>query len=178
VRRLPVSSWGQVSELTPDDQAAVFQADRQVETLLQQTAKALQACGCRPRLESLQKAFTLSDIEITILLICLAPMLDLRYEQLYGYLQDDVTRKRPSVNLVLNLLCHTAAQRLSMLAEFQDEAPLLRHGLLEFGNEGGADIKGVLACSLLCDSTVTAYLLGRYQRENASEPGGIRSPLH
>ena len=42
---------------------------------------------------------------IDVLLICLASELDLRYERLYAYLQDDVTRKQPSVDLVLNLLC-------------------------------------------------------------------------
>lgn len=42
--------------------------------------------------------------EVDLLLICLAPELDLRYEKLYAYLQDDVTKKRPTVELALNLL--------------------------------------------------------------------------
>jgi hypothetical protein len=39
------------------------------------------------------------------LLIVVAPDLDLRYERIYGYLQDDIGRKRPAIDLLANLLC-------------------------------------------------------------------------
>ena len=42
--------------------------------------------------------FGLTVVERDILLLALAPELDLRYERLYAYLQDDVTRKRPTVD--------------------------------------------------------------------------------
>ena len=76
-------------------------------------------------------AFNLDAFERGALLVCLAAHLDLRYERLYGYLQDDVTRKRPSVNLVLNLLCAPGEDRLNRLAYFAEGAPLVNHHLLE-----------------------------------------------
>ena len=36
---------------------------------------------------------------------------DLRYERIYAYLQDDVTRRRPTVELVLNVLCESSAEK-------------------------------------------------------------------
>src|SRR5262249_51091010 len=51
----------------------------------------------------LQQWFALSDFDLDAVVIALAPELDLRYERLYGYLQDDVTRRGPTVDLVLNL---------------------------------------------------------------------------
>jgi len=36
----------------------------------------------------------MTDFDVDALLVCLAPALDLRYEQLYGFLQDDVTRRQ------------------------------------------------------------------------------------
>lgn len=45
------------------------------------------------RLHILSELFQLDPFEIDILLICLAPELDLRYEKLYAYLQNDVTKK-------------------------------------------------------------------------------------
>ena len=45
----------------------------------------------------LQKAFGLDTIDLDIVLIALAPEVDLRYERLFAYLQDDVTRRRPTV---------------------------------------------------------------------------------
>jgi|SRR5919106_230081 hypothetical protein len=58
--------------------------------------------GIRLRLEELTRTFGLTPFDIDTLLVCLAPEIDGRYERLYAYLHDDVTRKRPSVNLVLN----------------------------------------------------------------------------
>ena len=52
------------------------------------------------RLQHLVQIFGLSPFELDALLVTLAPALDLRYERLYGYLQDDVTRKRPSVKFL------------------------------------------------------------------------------
>src|SRR5262245_25015400 len=42
-------------------------------------------------LKYLASAFGLSSFDIAVALIALAPELDLRYERLFGYLQDDVT---------------------------------------------------------------------------------------
>ena len=56
------------------------------------------------RLSALAYVFDLDPLETEIVLICLAPDIDLRYERLYGYLQDDVTRRRPTTDLVAKLL--------------------------------------------------------------------------
>jgi hypothetical protein len=59
----------------------------------------------------LQQTFELESIDLDIMLIALAPETDLRYERLFAYLHDDVTRRRPSVDLALNLLCATRERR-------------------------------------------------------------------
>jgi len=64
------------------------------------------------RLDTLQRMFELDRLEIDALLICMAIELDLRYERLYAYLQDDVTKKKPSVDLVLNLLSSSVDTKL------------------------------------------------------------------
>src|SRR5215472_15821500 len=56
------------------------------------------------RLRRLCDLFELEPFEREALLVCLAPHVDLRYERLYAYLQDDVSRRRPTVDLVLRLL--------------------------------------------------------------------------
>jgi len=110
------------------------QATRQAETL----AQAARQQGSMVRLEHLESVFNLDRFDVDTLLICLAPGLDLRYERLYGYLQDDVTRKRPSVNLALDLLCAPGPGRLSMLPHFADDAPLFKYHLLERETPAGA----------------------------------------
>jgi hypothetical protein len=57
--------------------------------------------GTELRLHTLSELFGLDSFEEDILLIGLAPELDLKYEKLYSYLQNDVTKKKPSVDLVI-----------------------------------------------------------------------------
>jgi AAA+ superfamily predicted ATPase len=78
----------------------------------------------------LEREFGLTPFDVDVILIVLAPELDSRYERLYAYLQDDVTRRRPSVDLVLNLLCGSLSDKLERRAHFAADAPLLQHDLL------------------------------------------------
>ena len=87
--------------------------------------------GITLRLDTLARLFQLTSFDTDALLICLAPELDLRYERLYAYLQDDVTKKRPSVDLVLNLLCPSLEAKLAARGRFAPESPLFKHHLLE-----------------------------------------------
>jgi AAA+ superfamily predicted ATPase len=50
---------------------------------------------------------------------------DLKYERIYAYLQDDVNRRRPSVDLALNLLCVSTAEKLARRAYFAPDGRLL-----------------------------------------------------
>ncbi len=78
----------------------------------------------------LKQTFGLSEFDLDLILIAVAPEIDLRYERLYAYLQDDVTRKRPSVDLALNLLCPSAEAKLLQRVHFAPDAPLIKHDLL------------------------------------------------
>ncbi len=84
-------------------------------------------------------AFDLAPLESEILLLCLLPECDLRYERIVAYLQDDITCKRPSVDLALNLLCADQAERLAARALFLREAPLLAGRLLRSAPRDGRD---------------------------------------
>ncbi len=106
---------------------------RSVEYARETIARRLEATaatGTLPRLVQLVHQFGLGSFDQDSLLIALAPEVELRYERLYAYLQDDVTRKRPSVSLMLNLLCDAPEHRLDKRTRFYGDAPLLRHGLI------------------------------------------------
>ena len=157
-------SWGQTVVLEPKHARAfadaLAQADRQVQTL----AGMARRQGQTLRLEHLATTFGLDRFDLDTLLICLAPTLDLRYERLYAYLQDDVTRKRPCVNLVLDLLCAAdPAGRLPRLLRFADDAPLFRYHLLEWASESGPGTPPLLSHALSVDPAIVAWLLGGYQ---------------
>ena len=116
--------------------------------------------GVSLRLEELARLFRLTPFDIDVLLICLAPELDLRYERLYAYLQDDVTRKRPSVDLVLNLLCPTFKDKLAARDRFSSESPLLKHHLIHLFDDPSYQNPPMLSKYLKVDERVVNYLLG------------------
>ncbi|MDB5913468.1 MAG: ATPase, partial [Ramlibacter sp.] len=88
-----------------------------------------------PGFAPVAQAFALEDVDLAALLVALAPDVDLRYERIYGYLQDDLTRRRPSTDLLANLLASDAAQRLAVCARLARPAPLLREAILVAGEE-------------------------------------------
>jgi len=115
--------------------------------------------GIELRLERLEQIFGLDAFEIDALLVCLAVEMDLRYEKLYAYLQDDVTKKRPSVGLVLNLLAPTIEAGFDARRYFSAEAALFRHHLLTLFDDPAQPHPPLLARSLGVDPRIVRYLL-------------------
>jgi AAA+ superfamily predicted ATPase len=112
------------------------------------------------RLPSLQELFSLDSFETDALLTCLLPELDLRYEKIYAYLQNDVTRKRPTVDLVLTLLCPGMAGRFAARGHFSPAAPLVENRLLSLSSGGPETPAPLLSQSLALDERIIGYLLG------------------
>ncbi len=82
-----------------------------------------------PRLRQLARDFHLDRLDLELLLVAMAPDVDARFERLYGYLNDDVTRRRATVALALELCGEPAAGtgRFRLAAG----APLVAGGLVE-----------------------------------------------
>jgi SpoVK/Ycf46/Vps4 family AAA+-type ATPase len=118
-------------------------------------------------LPQLGNLFGLSWIERQAIVICLAPELRRKYDRLYAYLQDDITRKRPSVDLVLELLCETESQRWRTRGLLSDSAALLRAGLVRKANDSrspsGSSGLGQL---IELDARVCQFLLGGSQMDD------------
>ena len=120
-----------------------------------------QAAVPESRLGWLARVYGLSPFDVDVLLLALAPELDLRYSSLYAYLQDNVTHKRPSVDLALNLLCSTADEKLERRAHFAPDAPLARHGLLQLYSEPPPPQTSLLPQMFRLDEQVVRLLLGQ-----------------
>jgi hypothetical protein len=105
-------------------------------------------------------AYGLTAFDLDLLLIAIAPELDLRYERLYAYLQDDATRKRPTVDLALNLLCPSAAARIDARTRVAADAPLLHHGLLHLIVDPNQPHQPLLARAMRPDDQVVRLILG------------------
>ncbi|MDD5319217.1 MAG: AAA family ATPase [Methylococcales bacterium] len=113
-------------------------------------------------LPQLAHLFGLSPFEIQAVVICLAPELRRKYDKLYAYLQDDITRKKPSVDLVLDLLCETEADKWNARAFLSGHAPLMRAGILQKTDDPHSPSgSSGLAQFLNLDHRILDFLLGR-----------------
>jgi hypothetical protein len=87
--------------------------------------------------------FGLLPHEQQMLLICLLPEVDVGYERIFGYLQDNVTARRPTVDLLLQLIAPSMPERLALRRAFWPEGALIRPGLLQLqAAEDGAGLAG------------------------------------
>lgn len=105
-------------------------------------------------LDGLAERFGLTPLDLDLLLIAVAPDLDARFERLYGYLNDDLTRRRPTVGLALEL-CGLAGAS-SARFRLAPGAPLVAGGLLEVTEPERPPLSRVLAVP----DRVTGHLLG------------------
>lgn len=160
-RRSPGEHWGSNVTLSEEDahrfEDALFRADEKIQSLESQA----QEQGVKLRLKSLIETFGLSRFEWWAFVVCLAPALDLRYERIYGYLQDDVTRVQPGVDLILALLLPEGLGRLDYLCCFERSAPLRLFRLLLPLEENGRQPNS-LRQTFQVSPEVVSWLLGVY----------------
>ena len=129
------------------------------EEIHQRVAETV-ATGITLRLPYLQQIFNLSEFETDLVLLGLAPEVDLRYQKLYAYLQDDVTRKRPSVDLALELFCNSWEERVRAREAFIQSSPLLNYKLILLHEDPIDRPSPLLVRSLKLDDRITEFLLG------------------
>ena len=134
---------------SPDDETLAFVAD------VEARAAEAEAAGHGVRLRHVQRAFDLVPADVELLLVALAPDLDARLESLYGYLHDDVSRRRASIGLALEL-AGVPLPGAAARARLQAGAPLIDSGLVEVEETE----RPFLTRGLRVPDRVTMYLLG------------------
>ncbi|MEP7216203.1 MAG: AAA family ATPase, partial [Anaerolineaceae bacterium] len=101
----------------------------------------------------------LSAFDIGCLLLCLSSEQDLGTERLVAYTQDDVSKRRPRIDLALRVL-ESSRRRGELRAAFHLDAPLRRWRLIALHDEQGQPHTPLLARYISLDPRIAAYLLG------------------
>jgi Winged helix domain, variant/ATPase family associated with various cellular activities (AAA) len=133
---------------------------------LERAADAAEAGGADLRLRRLARTFDLAPLDVELLLVALAPEIDPRFERLYGYLNDDVSRRRPTVGLAL-ALCGIGGASGPGRARLAASGPLVAGGLLEVEDHE----RPFLGRALRVPDRVVSHLLGD------DDPDASLSPL-
>jgi SpoVK/Ycf46/Vps4 family AAA+-type ATPase len=145
----------------PPELRATVQAelDQLSLDIARHTAESLRQ-GVPLRLTELSRIFDLTAFDLDVILICLAPELDRGYERLYAYLHDDVTRRQPTVDLALNLLCPDLDTKVAARTRLTTAASLLQFHLVELREEPGQRSTSSLGSTLRLEPRVVSFLVG------------------
>jgi hypothetical protein len=143
------SDWSPDADSRERWQAVEARADQQ------------EAAGAVLRLRRLARSAGLSDLDVDLLVIALLPDLDGRFERLYAYLNDDVTRRRASVGIALQLAGHSPMAAAAR-GRLEPSRPLLDQNLVQVED---AD-RPLLTRALRVPDRVAAHLLG----DDAADP--------
>ena len=158
--------------MTVPPRAHTALADRR--NRIEAAADRAETGGNRLRLRALQRSFGLDAADLDLWLVAIAPDVDPRFERLYGYLHDDVSRRRASTGLALALtfgaLTGPAGRERR---RFGAHSALVAGGLIEIED---AD-RPFLTRSLRVPDRVTAHMLGDDQSDPlvAGLQGGVPS---
>jgi winged helix domain-containing protein/ATPase family protein associated with various cellular activities (AAA) len=148
-----------------EEQQKLEQGLAELQDEIEARRAASHKAGVYLSLSRLTELFALTPFEEQCLIICLAPEVDRKYEKLYAYLQDDATRKKPGVDLVLNLLCANQGQKLLARTVFDPYATLLKFKLLQMTDGGSDGQVPLLSRTLKLDDRIVNFLLGYPQMD-------------
>ena len=151
-----------VQQTQPQD--STLQAfDNDLDALERRVA-SIEEVACRENvmlpLQRVAGLLDLDSFERRVVVIGLAAEVNIKYERLFEYLQDDVTKKRPTVALVNSLLCQPTASSLALRRYFEPESKLLRWQIISLHDDPGARKPVLLARYLKLDERIVSYLLG------------------
>lgn len=146
---------GRLPESLLNDLRPYWQAEAEVGQLIRDAIVATPA-GLGLRLRTLGAAFGLSEVERDLILLCLLPEVDSRYRRIYGYLQDDASRTKPPVELLLQMVAPRAASPEAAHALFESNATLVALRLVSVGE--GDENRSMRSVRL--EDRVASYLLG------------------
>ena len=138
-------------------QDTIDQMTERAESLRQSTREQR---SCELVWVKLRQTFQLSEFELDVLLLALAPHINLKYETLFAYLNNDVTRKWLTCDLALRLLCSTQTERMARAERLVPHAPLMREGLLQTVAQTG-ERASWLSAGLTIAPGLATFLLGQ-----------------
>ncbi len=165
VRRLVASRMGAGGDPSDPYLGLYVSDDEAVALATESGERAVRAASPAPaslplpergtRLGDLALAFRLDPTDLDLLVIAMACDIEPRFEKLFGYLHDDLTRRRPSIGLAIELTGHGFADA-SARSRLQPQSPLVRHALITIEEPS----RPLLTRPLRVADRVLAHLLG------------------
>ena len=151
-----------------DDLRGLYISDQEADRILEQAGRAgqennlseaaatlVEATG--PRLAALARLLSLSPAESAVIALAFVTELNPEVERLVAYIQDDVSRKRPRVEVLLRLFWDDT---LDGQSAFDLARPLRKFRLIELHDDPGQPATPLLSRAVTLDPRIARYLAG------------------
>jgi hypothetical protein len=122
-------------------------------------------------LDSAAGAFALDGADVDTLLVCAASELHRGYARIFAFIQDDVTRHLPSIDLLCELTAENEAQWVARRRALGAHGTLRRLGLLQVDDTPGPEL--ALACRLAPRALHALTDPGREWRDLFCDPTSV-----
>ena len=144
--------------VSSDDVRLIDRALQELQLEIHRKVEQSQIDGVRLPVIELAERFRLTAPEIDLLFACVAVELDRRYERVYGFLHDDMSRRLASPGLAIGLYWESIDERLRARALLNAEAPLRYYRLIDVPDDGAAVPWSSRA--MRADERIVAFLVG------------------
>jgi SpoVK/Ycf46/Vps4 family AAA+-type ATPase len=144
------------------DQAVLMNELSRLDSEIDAKLSASLINGTYLSLHRISELFALTPFEERCLIASLAPEVDRSYEKLYAYLQDDVTRKKPSIDLLMKLQLSSINDRLHARSAFESNSSLFKFRLLQIVDESPVSTP-LISRFVKLDDRIVEFLLGNSQ---------------
>jgi hypothetical protein len=166
-----LAQWSEQSQRTaPSSLAEVADEANAIRTAIDARLRLSFASGYVPPLARLASLFKLSPFECKALIAAIAPEIDTRFETLYSWARNDVTRRRPSVDLVLKLLCDSRDEEFAARAFLHESGALVRHQLVRLADDPHAGEVPFLSRSLRVDERIMRFVCAQAGIDQRLQP--------
>lgn len=146
-----------------------FQVDiqdkQQIEQLLESQDNNIESrlkagvpAGVQIPLEHISSVLGLGPFEKEIVIACLAPEINQKYQHIYGFLQNDLTEIKPNIDMLARIFLPAGQEPSLIRSVFDAQAPLVEY-LLERRYDLSDNWMPLIARHLKLDDWIVNYLL-------------------
>lgn len=153
------NKWVNSMEGVSDEYEKVSMAAGQLSSIIKTRILKSREMGINLKLLNIASLYDLNSFEVNIFLLCLAAQFSGKYRKLFSYLQDDVTKKNPCVELILNMVCKTFNEKTEARRYFSQQAPLFKNNIIQFIEDRNDPDKPVISRELKVNDRIVGYIL-------------------
>ncbi|MEE8466516.1 MAG: hypothetical protein V3S68_08580, partial [Dehalococcoidia bacterium] len=139
--------------------ATISELLKDAEEFHAQVESASLADGLIMQAPLMAQRLALDPFEQQVVLLTLAAEIDRRYGRLFGYLNDDVTRRSPTVDLALQMFCDDSGQWEEARRSFAPNAALQRYRIIHLRPTLDQSRNPMISREMVLDDAVVSFLL-------------------